>query len=69
MWISVKARENTTHISQEQRKNGPVPGAHVVTYNAAASANQAVWFFFWLWAYNTFVTAYAVLVKFTNKLQ
>lgn len=37
--------------------NGPVPGSKVVSYNAAASANQAVWFFFLLWAYNTYAHA------------
>ncbi|KIW15196.1 hypothetical protein PV08_05241 [Exophiala spinifera] len=54
MWTAIKARENTTHLSAEQMRNGPVPGAQVVSYNAAASACLAVWFFFWLWAYNTF---------------
>ncbi|OAL36805.1 hypothetical protein AYO20_03860 [Fonsecaea nubica] len=54
MWTAIKARKNTTHISAEQRSNGPVPGAQIVPYNAAASACLAVWFFFWLWAYNTF---------------
>ncbi|KIX95771.1 uncharacterized protein Z520_08479 [Fonsecaea multimorphosa CBS 102226] len=54
MWTAIKARKNTTHLSAEQRSNGPVPGAEVVPYNAAASACLAVWFFFWLWAYNTF---------------
>ncbi|KAK7894782.1 hypothetical protein LTR67_005521 [Exophiala xenobiotica] len=54
MWTAIKARQNTTHLSAEQRSNGPVPGAQVVPYNAAASACLAVWFFFWLWAYNTF---------------
>lgn len=53
MWISTKARQNTTHIDKEHMSNGPVPGAHIVPFNAAASANQAIWFFFWLWAYNT----------------
>ena len=56
MWTAIKARQNTTHISAEQRSNGPVPGAQVVPYNAAASACIAVWFFFWLWAYNTSVS-------------
>ncbi len=55
MWTAIKARENTTHISAQQLSNGPVPGAEVVPYNAAASACLAVWFFFWLWAYNTYV--------------
>ena len=59
MWISVKARENTTHIDREAMRDGPVPRAQIVPYNAAASANQAVWFFFWLWAYNT----YAMRIK------
>jgi hypothetical protein len=64
MWISTKARENTTHIDREATSNGPVPGARVVTYNAAASANQAVWFFFLLWAYNTY--AHATITKFIS---
>lgn len=55
MWTAIKARENTTHLSEEERSNGPVPGSEVVPYNAAASACLAVWFFFWLWAYNTSV--------------
>ncbi|KAI1610548.1 hypothetical protein EDD36DRAFT_467609 [Exophiala viscosa] len=54
MWTAIKARENTTHLSAEQQSSGPVPGAEVVPYNAAASACLAVWFFFWLWAFNTF---------------
>ncbi|KIV89174.1 hypothetical protein, variant [Exophiala mesophila] len=54
MWISIKARENTTHIDSEAMRDGPVPRAQIVSYNAAASANQGIWFFFWLWAYNTF---------------
>lgn len=55
MWTAIKARQNTTHLSAEQRSNGPVPGAQIVPYNAAASACLAVWFYFWLWAYNTCV--------------
>ena len=58
MWITTKARKNTTHIDKEAMRNGPVPGASIVTYNAAASANQAIWFFFWLWAYNTLVATF-----------
>ncbi|KAK6366860.1 hypothetical protein LTS17_010411 [Exophiala oligosperma] len=55
MWTAIKARENTTHLTAEEQHNGPVPGAQVSpSYNAAASACLAVWFFFWLWAYNTF---------------
>ncbi|KIW73346.1 hypothetical protein PV04_01476 [Phialophora macrospora] len=54
MWTAIKARQNTTHLSAEPRSNGPVPHAQIVPYNAAASACLAVWFFFWLWAYNTF---------------
>ncbi len=57
MWTAIKARQNTTHLSKEERSNGPVPGAEVVPYNAAASACLAVWFFFIIWAYNTQVTA------------
>ncbi|KIX06506.1 uncharacterized protein Z518_04482 [Rhinocladiella mackenziei CBS 650.93] len=53
MWTAIKARQNTTHLSEE-RNNGPVPGAEIVPYNAAASACLAVWFFFVLWLYNTF---------------
>lgn len=63
MWISTKARNNTTHINREATSNGPVPGAMVVPYNAAASANQAVWFFFWLWAYNTSVIAQPICLE------
>lgn len=54
MWCAVKARENTTHISPTTA-NGPVPGAEVSPYNAAASANMAVWFFFEVWIINTSV--------------
>jgi len=57
MWCAVRARTNTTHISKESLSNGPVPGAEVVPYNAAASVNMAVWFFFWLWLANTSVVA------------
>jgi hypothetical protein len=50
MWIAVKARKNTTHLTAEQRSGGPVPGAEVVPYNAAASAALGIWFFFVVWA-------------------
>ena len=53
MWTAIKARQNTTHIPKDNRTNGPVPGTEVVSYNAAASACLGVWFFFWLWLYNT----------------
>ncbi len=53
MWIAIKARQNTTHIPKDDGTNGPVPGTEVVSYNAAASACLGVWFFFWLWLYNT----------------
>ena len=54
MWCAVKARENTTHIPEEA-SNGPVPGSSVDPYNAAASANMAVWLFFEVWLANTSV--------------
>ncbi|KAE8448506.1 hypothetical protein EG329_009387 [Mollisiaceae sp. DMI_Dod_QoI] len=53
MWCSVKARENTTHTTGS-KSNGPVPGALISPYNAAASVNMAVWFFFMVWLANTF---------------
>ena len=59
MWTAVRARANTTHIPKEHQSGGPVPGAEVVPYNAAASVCLAVWFFFWLWLYNTYVIATA----------
>ncbi|OCL10610.1 hypothetical protein AOQ84DRAFT_374763 [Glonium stellatum] len=54
MWCAVRARENTTHIPKGPGANGPVPGTRVSPYNAAASANMAIWFFFWVWVANTF---------------
>ncbi|KAJ5383010.1 hypothetical protein N7517_000921 [Penicillium concentricum] len=53
MWCAVKARENTTHIS-EAHSNGPVPGSTVSPFNAAASVNMGVWLFFEVWLANTF---------------
>lgn len=53
MWVGVKARENTTH-SAENKSNGPVPGALISPYNAAASVNMAIWFSFMVWLINTF---------------
>ncbi|CZR54877.1 uncharacterized protein PAC_04761 [Phialocephala subalpina] len=44
MWCSVKARENTTHNTAESKSNGPVPGALISPYNAAAAVNMAIWF-------------------------
>lgn len=56
MWCAVKARENTTHISNEALVNGPVTGAQVSpSYNAAASANMGIWLFFEVWLINTSV--------------
>jgi hypothetical protein len=56
MWISVKARANTTHIPQVSTANGqPVPGAEISPYNAAASVNLAFWLFFEVWLANTSV--------------
>jgi hypothetical protein len=56
MWCAVKARENTTHLSNETLGNGPVPGAQVSTsYNAAASAVMGIWLFFEVWLINTSV--------------
>lgn len=55
MWCAVKARENTTHISQDALNNGPVPGAQVSpSYNAAASAVMGIWLFFEVWLVSTF---------------
>jgi hypothetical protein len=53
MWCAVRARANTTHISKEASSNGPVPGAQVSPYNAAASVNMAIWLFFEVWLANT----------------
>ena len=55
MWCAVKARANTTHLPKEPTDNGPVPGARVSPYNAAASVNMAFWLFFWVWLANTSV--------------
>lgn len=55
MWCAVKARENTTHLSRETNSNGPVAGATISPYNAAASANMGVWLFFDVWLANTSV--------------
>jgi hypothetical protein len=52
MWIAVKARQNTTHVPKS-KSGGPVPGAQVSGFNAAASANMGVWYFFWVWMANT----------------
>lgn len=52
MWIAIKARENTTHLPKSS-SNGPVPGAQVTGFNAAASVNMGVWLFFWIWMANT----------------
>ncbi|KUJ08768.1 uncharacterized protein LY89DRAFT_764104 [Mollisia scopiformis] len=54
MWVGVKARENTTHAAESSKSTGPVPGALISPYNAAASVNMAVWFFFMVWLANTF---------------
>ncbi|KAG0652725.1 hypothetical protein D0Z07_0346 [Hyphodiscus hymeniophilus] len=55
MWISTKARANTTHIPKPSTAQGaPVPGAEVSPYNAAASVNMAFWLFFEVWIINTF---------------
>ncbi|KAJ5620028.1 hypothetical protein N7510_004012, partial [Penicillium lagena] len=57
MWCSVRARANTTHI-QEAKGGGPVSGATVSPFNAASSANMAIWFFFEVWMANTLVCRY-----------
>jgi hypothetical protein len=57
MWCAVKARENTTHLHGETISNGPVAGAAVSPYNAAASANMGIWLFFEVWLANTSVIA------------
>ncbi|KAE8422475.1 hypothetical protein BDV36DRAFT_291303 [Aspergillus pseudocaelatus] len=54
MWCAVHARENTTHIPQGGNGAGPVTGAPVSPYNAAASVNMAIWFSFEVWLANTF---------------
>ncbi|OOQ84136.1 hypothetical protein PEBR_31896 [Penicillium brasilianum] len=54
MWCAVRARANTTHIPQGGNSPGPVTGAPVSPYNAAASVNMAVWLSFEVWLANTF---------------
>ncbi|CAI7631717.1 unnamed protein product [Penicillium pancosmium] len=54
MWCAVRARANTTHIPQGAKGAGPVAGAHVSPYNAAASVNMAIWMAFEVWLANTF---------------
>jgi hypothetical protein len=44
---------------------GPVAGAHVSPYNAAASANMAIWLSFEVWLANTYVCS---VMKSYNKL-
>src|SRR5271155_1496801 len=57
MWCAARAGANTTHLSKEAKSNGPVPGAQVSPYNAAASVNMAIWLFFEVWLANTSVIA------------
>ncbi|KAJ5973853.1 hypothetical protein N7481_011063 [Penicillium waksmanii] len=57
MWCAVRARANTTHIPQGANSAGPVAGAHVSPYNAAASVNMAIWLAFEVWLANTYVSA------------
>ncbi|GKZ36706.1 hypothetical protein AbraIFM66950_007881 [Aspergillus brasiliensis] len=57
MWCAVRARDNTTHVS-EAKNTGPVTGAPVSPFNAAASVNMAVWLAFEVWLANTFVALY-----------
>ncbi|KAJ5994433.1 hypothetical protein N7451_010157 [Penicillium sp. IBT 35674x] len=54
MWCAVRARANTTHLPPAGSTGGPVAGAHVSPYNAAASVNMAIWLFFEVWLANTF---------------
>ncbi|KAJ5933679.1 hypothetical protein N7454_006008 [Penicillium verhagenii] len=54
MWCAVQARANTTHIPQGAKTGGPVAGAAVSPYNAAASVNMAIWMAFEVWLANTF---------------
>ncbi|KAJ5832694.1 hypothetical protein N7474_001005 [Penicillium riverlandense] len=53
MWCSVRARANTTHI-QKANGGGPVTGAPISPFNAAASVNMAIWLFFEVWLANMF---------------
>jgi hypothetical protein len=57
MWLAVKARENTTHVSV-RGSNGPVPHTAISPYNAAASVNMAVWLFFEVWIANTYILSF-----------
>lgn len=51
MWCAVRARANTTQI-QGAKSGGPVAGAPISPFNAAASINMAIWFFFDVWLAN-----------------
>lgn len=55
MWCAVRARANTSHIPPAGSTGGPVAGAHVSPYNAAASVNMAIWLSFEVWLANTYV--------------
>lgn len=58
MWISVRARANTTPQGAAAAANGPVPGATVSPFNSAASANMGIWLFFEVWLANMFVSTF-----------
>ncbi|KAJ5653066.1 hypothetical protein N7490_000069 [Penicillium lividum] len=53
MWCAVRARANTTHAPQGGQSAGPVTGAAISPYNAAASVNMAIWMSFEVWLANT----------------
>jgi hypothetical protein len=63
MWCAVRARANTTHIPPAGSGDGPVPGARVSPYNAAASVNMAMWLFFEVWLANTSVITCLCIVS------
>ncbi|KAJ6095599.1 hypothetical protein N7486_006345 [Penicillium sp. IBT 16267x] len=54
MWCAVRARANTSHTAPAGNTGGPVSGAPVSPYNAAASVNMAIWLAFEVWLANTF---------------
>ncbi len=58
MWASVRLRADTTH-KRGPNSNGPVPGAQVSHYNAAASINMAVWLAVIVWLVNTLVFSFS----------
>ncbi|KAJ5544260.1 hypothetical protein N7513_007071 [Penicillium frequentans] len=61
MWCAVRARANTTHLPPAGSTGGPVSGAHVSPYNAAASVNMAIWLSFEVWLANTYVAEVLII--------